>query len=167
MTESTGVGKGNVKMTNHQAELILDKQEWKCDLCHEEIKEYDHAGREKSLYSIWHHTNLKKIVDEWYLVNRENVNPRRKPKNRQSTPGKDLNSNTKTHGYYILLCARCNKISLKNDQINIRISNYQKKVLQNIAAEDNQSVADYIYNLLDSKMKEDEDTKSRWLNKDK
>ena len=28
-------------------------------------------------------------------------------------------------------------------------------------------LADYIYNLLDSKMKEDEDTKSRWLNKEK
>ena len=52
-------------------------------------------------------------------------------------------------------------------QINIRISNYQKKVLQEIAKEDNQSVAVYIYNLLDSKMKEDEDTESRWLNKDK
>ena len=64
-------------------------------------------------------------------------------------------------------CSRCNKISLKNDQINIRISNYQKKVLQEIAKEDNQSVAVYIYNLLDSKMKEDEDTESRWLNKDK
>ena len=53
------------------------------------------------------------------------------------------------------------------NQINIRISNYQKKALQEIAKEDNQSVADYIYNLLDSKMKEDEDTKSRWLNKEK
>lgn len=174
MTESYEVGRGNVALTNWQVEWILEKQMWECKSCHVDFEVdfpasafTDEKSRKASLKKYYSAEKDADYMHDHWLINCENINPRRKPKNLQSKPGKDLNSKTNKHENYILLCSRCNKISLKNDQINIRISNYQKKVLQNIAAEDNQSVADYIYNLLDSKMKEDEDTESRWLNKEK
>ena len=172
MTESTEVGRGKVALSNWAVEWILEKQMWECKSCHVDFEvdfpasEFsDFKSKKASLKK--HYRNDADYMHDHWLINCENINPVRKPKNRVSRPSKDLNSNKNKHKNYILLCSRCNKISLKNDQINIRISNYQKKVLQDIAAEDNQSVADYIYNLLDNKMKEDEDTKSRWLNKDK
>lgn len=177
MTERTGVGKGKINLTNNEVFHILNSQEWKCDKCERdfEIKILRPDTPDPEFFARFESLKEKYeedrdwfwSKDEYYHVNSPYLNPRRKPKNLQSTTNKDSTSKAKNVENYLLLCARCNKISLKNDQINIRISNYQKKVLQNIAAEDNQSVADYIYNLLDSKMKEDEDTKSRWLNKDK
>ena len=104
-------------------------------------------------------------VVRYFYVNSENINPRRKPKNRESTTSKDLTSNAKKVENYILLCARCDTVSVKNDQINLRISSYQKKELQKIVKNENMSLGEYIYELLDEKLSNDEN-RSNWLNLD-
>ena len=77
-----------------------------------------------------------------------------------------MTSNEKKVENYILLCARCDTISVKNDQINLRISSYQKKELQKIVKNENMSLGEYIYELLDEKLSKDEKKRSNWLNLD-
>tara|TARA_Y100000746_G_C15258575_1_gene348647 strand:- start:106 stop:627 length:522 start_codon:yes stop_codon:yes gene_type:complete len=172
MTESTRVGKGKITLTNNEVFHILKSQEWKCDKCEKDFKiniqgpppvkghrEISLSARFKN-DSEWFWSQ-----DEYFYVNSENLNPRRKPKNRQSTTSKDLTSNAKKVENYLLLCARCDAISVKNDQINLRISSYQKKELQKIAKNENMSLGEYIYELLDEKLSNDEN-RSNWLNLD-
>ena len=172
MTESTRVGKGKITLTNNEVFHILKSQEWKCDKCEKDFKiniqgpppvkgprEISLSARFKN-DSEWFWSQ-----DEYFYVNSENLNPRRKPKNRQSTTSKNLTSNAKKVENYLLLCARCDAISVKNDQINLRISSYQKKELQKIAKNENMSLGEYIYELLDEKLSNDEN-RSNWLNLD-
>ena len=174
MTESTGVGKGKVTLTNTQVFHILELEEWKCDRCERDIKiniprheTVDFCAREVSLKEKYDEDpNWYWLKDEYFHVNSENINPRRRSKNRKSTTSKDLTSNEKKVENYILLCARCDTISVKNDQINLRISSYQKKELQKIVKNENMSLGEYIYELLDEKLSKDEKKRSNWLNLD-
>ena len=171
MTKYSGVGKGKVTLTNTQVFHILELQEWKCDKCERDIKinilQPNGTLREVSLKEKYDEDpNWYWLKDEYFHVNSENINPRRRSKNRESTTSKDLSSNVKKIENYILLCARCDTISVKNDQINLRISSYQKKELQKIVKNENMSLGEYIYELLDEKLSNDEKKRSNWLNLD-
>ena len=171
MTKYSGVGKGKVTLTNTQVFHILELQEWKCDKCERDIKinilQPNGTLREVSLKEKYDEDpNWYWLKDEYFHVNSENINPRRRSKNRESTTSKDLTSNEKKVENYILLCARCDTISVKNDQINLRISSYQKKELQKIVKNENMSLGEYIYELLDEKLSKDEKKRSNWLNLD-
>tara|TARA_B100001758_G_scaffold32200_1_gene23410 strand:- start:875 stop:1390 length:516 start_codon:yes stop_codon:yes gene_type:complete len=170
MTESTRVGKGKITLTNNEVFHILKSQEWKCDKCEKDFK-INIQGPDMRPLEISLSARFKNDPEwfwsqvEYFYVNSENLNPRRKPKNRQSPTSKDLTSNAKNVENYLLLCARCDAISVKNDQINLRISSYQKKELQKIAKNENMSLGEYIYELLDEKLSNDEN-RSNWLNLD-
>ena len=169
MTESTEVGRGKVALSNWDVEWILDKQMWECKSCHVDFEvdfpasEFeDFKSRKASLKK--HYKKDADYMHNHWLINCENINPRRKPKNRESTTSKDLTSNAKKVENYILLCARCDTVSVKNDQINLRISSYQKKELQKIVKNENMSLGEYIYELLDEKLSNDDKNRSNWLN---
>ena len=173
MTESKGVGKGKIALINDEVFHILKLQKWKCDKCEKDFKiniqgpPPDKRPREISLSARYDNdSDWFWSQDEYFYVNSENINPRRKPKNRESTTSKDLTSNAKNVENYILLCARCDKVSVKNDQINLRISSYQKKELQKIVKNENMSLGEYIYELLDEKLSNDDKNRSNWLNLD-
>ena len=175
MTESTGVGKGKITLENDEVLHILKSQKWKCDKCEMDLKiniqrPIENRPREISFSALYNNSNpfladWLGSLEDYFYVNSENINPRRKPKNRESTTSKDLTSNAKNVENYILLCARCDKVSVKNDQINLRISSYQKKELQKIVKNENMSLGEYIYELLDEKLSNDEN-RSNWLNLD-
>lgn len=174
MTESTGVGKGKITLNNDQVLHILKSQKWKCDKCEMDLKiniqlPTENRPREISFSALYNNPNpfladWLGSQDRYFYVNSENINPRRKPKNRESTTSKDLTSNAKKVENYILLCARCDTVSVKNDQINLRISSYQKKELQKIVKNENMSLGEYIYELLDEKLSNDDKNRSNWLN---
>ena len=174
MTESTGVGKGKITLENDEVLHILKSQKWKCDKCEMGFKiniqlPTDNHPREITLSARYKNPFLADwlgSLEDYFYVNSENINPRRKPKNRESTTSKDLTSNAKKVENYILLCARCDTVSVKNDQINLRISSYQKKELQKIVKNENMSLGEYIYELLDEKLSNDDKNRSNWLNLD-